>query len=285
MSRLYLMTRRFGGFVPGQQRPPGDPVQIAHGKALYGRELRLLPRRRPPRRRLGRTEPVAVASCAQRSKRRTDSPIIQGSRQDEGMPAIPISPEDGLAVAAYIRSVVETIGGQGKPPSVGKKRPASWSAMRRRPGILRRKVRQLPFRDGRSAGDRGQNHRPQGAADHLGWRWLAKTANAAAAATRRAVVPHRVGHSAVRRKRRRPAGSNRRLPGHRGAGRWNRAHLPPRRRRTESGGPRSHESAPRSDGGVHRQRHTRRDCISGDFEMTLNKLLLAALFLLSPADC
>ena len=51
-------------------------------------------------------------------------PIIQGSRQDDGMPAIPISPEDGLAVAAYIRSVVETIGSQGKPPSVGKEAPS-----------------------------------------------------------------------------------------------------------------------------------------------------------------
>src|SRR5437588_685200 len=28
--------RRGGGFVPGQQRPPGDPVQIARGKTLYG---------------------------------------------------------------------------------------------------------------------------------------------------------------------------------------------------------------------------------------------------------
>ena len=51
-------------------------------------------------------------------------PIIQGSRQDEGMPAIPINQEDGLAVAAYIRSVVETIGSQGKPPSVGKEAPS-----------------------------------------------------------------------------------------------------------------------------------------------------------------
>ena len=27
--------RRAGGFVPGQQRAPGDPVQIARGKTLY----------------------------------------------------------------------------------------------------------------------------------------------------------------------------------------------------------------------------------------------------------
>ena len=51
-------------------------------------------------------------------------PIIQGSRQDAGMPAIPISAQDGLAVAAYVRSVVETIGSQGKPPSVGKAPPS-----------------------------------------------------------------------------------------------------------------------------------------------------------------
>ena len=116
--------RRFGGFVPGKQRPPGDPVQIAHGKALYG---------------------VSCVSCHGADLRGGDLggpnllrsqvalsdqngelilPIIQGSRQEEGMPAIPLSPEDGLAVAAYIRSVVETIGSQGKPPSVGKEAPS-----------------------------------------------------------------------------------------------------------------------------------------------------------------
>src|SRR5580658_11181701 len=29
-------VRRFGGLVPGQTRPPGDPVQIARGKTLFG---------------------------------------------------------------------------------------------------------------------------------------------------------------------------------------------------------------------------------------------------------
>jgi cytochrome c oxidase cbb3-type subunit 3 len=51
-------------------------------------------------------------------------PIIQGSRQDAGMPAISMSPEDGKAVAAYIRSVEETIGRQGYPPSVGVAAPS-----------------------------------------------------------------------------------------------------------------------------------------------------------------
>ncbi len=44
-------------------------------------------------------------------------PVIQGSLQSGGMPAIPMSPEDAKAVATYVRSVLATIGGQGKPPS------------------------------------------------------------------------------------------------------------------------------------------------------------------------
>jgi len=51
-------------------------------------------------------------------------PIIHGSRQAGGMPAIAIIDDDGLAVAAYIRSVLETIGVQGKPPSVGREAPS-----------------------------------------------------------------------------------------------------------------------------------------------------------------
>jgi cytochrome c oxidase cbb3-type subunit 3 len=111
--------RGSGGFVPGQQRPPGDPVQIARGKTLYG---------------------VSCTSCHGTDLRGGDLggpnllrsqlalsdqngelilPIIQGSRKDAGMPAIPMSPQDGKAVAAYIRSVLETIGRQGMPPSTG----------------------------------------------------------------------------------------------------------------------------------------------------------------------
>jgi cytochrome c oxidase cbb3-type subunit III len=46
-------------------------------------------------------------------------PVIQGGRQSGGMPAIPMSPQDEQAVAAYVRSVVATIGNQGRPPSIG----------------------------------------------------------------------------------------------------------------------------------------------------------------------
>jgi cytochrome c oxidase cbb3-type subunit 3 len=116
--------RRAGGFVPGQQRPPGDPVQIARGKTLYG---------------------VSCTGCHGADLRGGDMggpnllrsqvalsdqdgelivPIIQGSRQSSGMPAISMSPDDAKAVAAYVRSIEETIGRQGAPPSVGQAAPS-----------------------------------------------------------------------------------------------------------------------------------------------------------------
>ena len=78
--------RRSGGFVPGQQRPPGDPAQIARGKTLYG---------------------ISCTGCHGADLRGGDMggpnllrsqvalsdqdgelivPIIQGSRQNTGMP-------------------------------------------------------------------------------------------------------------------------------------------------------------------------------------------------------
>jgi cytochrome c oxidase cbb3-type subunit III len=111
-------ARRPGGFVPGQQRPPGDPAQIARGKTLYGIsctgchgvDLRGGDLGGP---NLLRSQ-VALAD----KDGELILPIIQGGRQDAGMPAISMSPEDGKAVAAYIRSIEETIGRQGYPPSV-----------------------------------------------------------------------------------------------------------------------------------------------------------------------
>ena len=109
-----------GGFVPGQKRPPGDPVQIARGKTIYG---------------VGCTAchgsdlrggdiggPNLLRSQAALSDKNGEmiAPIIQGSRQATGMPNIEMSQDDALAVSAYVRSVLETIGGQGMPPATGK---------------------------------------------------------------------------------------------------------------------------------------------------------------------
>ena len=112
-------VRRPGGFVPGQNRPPGDPVQIARGKTLYeigcrgchGADLR------------GGDMGGPNLLRSQLSLSDQDGelivPIIQGSRQESGMPKIPMTPEDSKATAAYVRSILATIGGQGTPPSIG----------------------------------------------------------------------------------------------------------------------------------------------------------------------
>ena len=117
-------VRRAGGLVPGQKRATGDPAQIARGKTIYG---------------------ISCTSCHGADLRGGDLggpnllrsqvalsdqdgelivPIIQGGRQNSGMPAVPMSPADAKAVAAYIRSEVGTIGRQGMPPSIGKPAPS-----------------------------------------------------------------------------------------------------------------------------------------------------------------
>ncbi len=114
-------ARRVGGFVPGQERPPGDPIQIARGKTLYeigcrgchGADLR------------GGDMGGPNLLRSQVSLSDLDGelivPIIEGSRQ--GMPKIPMSVADAKATSAYVRSIVATIGGQGMPPSIGQLPP------------------------------------------------------------------------------------------------------------------------------------------------------------------
>src|SRR5438270_10463857 len=116
--------RRPGGFVPGQQRPPGDPAQIARGKTLYGINCTSCHGADLRGGDLG--GPNLLRSQVALSDREGELivPIIQGSRQSAGMPAIPMTPADGAAVAAYVRSILETIGRQGYPPSIGQAAPS-----------------------------------------------------------------------------------------------------------------------------------------------------------------
>lgn len=115
---------RRGGFVPGQKRAPGDPAEIAHGKLLYsincrgchGADLRGGDMGGP---NLLRSQ-VALSDL----HGELIVPIIHGSRQQMGMPAIGLSDPDALAVAAYVRSVIGTIQGQGAPPSAGREVPS-----------------------------------------------------------------------------------------------------------------------------------------------------------------
>jgi cytochrome c oxidase cbb3-type subunit 3 len=110
---------------PAQQRPPGDPVLIAHGKTLYdvdcqschGADLR------------GNTQGGISLLRSQVVLSDQDGelmqPIIEGSRKSSGMPAINMTAADIKATATYIHSVVATEKGQGAPPAPGVEAPSA----------------------------------------------------------------------------------------------------------------------------------------------------------------
>lgn len=117
-------ARRPGGFVPGQQRPPGDPVQIARGKALYGIHCTGCHGADLRGGDLGGPNLLRSQLALSDQDGELILPVIQGSRQNQGMPAVEMSRADGLAVAAYVRSIMAMIGTQGMPPSVGQEPPS-----------------------------------------------------------------------------------------------------------------------------------------------------------------
>ena len=110
--------------MPGQQRPPADPAEVARGKTLYG--ISCTGCHGADLRGGDMGGPNLLRSQAALSDRSGETivPIIQGSREAGGMPAIQMSPKDAQAVAAYVRSVLETIGRQGTPPSLGQAAPS-----------------------------------------------------------------------------------------------------------------------------------------------------------------
>ena len=161
--------RRAGGFVPGQKRPPGDPAQIARGKTLFdincrgchGADLRGGDMGGP---NLLRSQ-VALSDL----NGELIVPIIQGSRKNMGMPAIGMSDDDAKATAAYVRSVIETIGRQGIRLRAGRNLPAFSSATppkARR--ILQRNAPAAIPPTGDLQGIAIENFRSQDAADHVG---------------------------------------------------------------------------------------------------------------------
>jgi cytochrome c oxidase cbb3-type subunit 3 len=108
-----------GGFVPGQKRAAADPAQIARGKTLYAINCRGC--HGPDLRGGDLGGPNLLRSQVALSDLNGELivPIIHGSRQSMGMPAIPLNDADANAAAAYVRSVIESIKVQGAPPSAG----------------------------------------------------------------------------------------------------------------------------------------------------------------------
>jgi cytochrome c oxidase cbb3-type subunit 3 len=116
--------QRAGGFVPGQKRAAADPGQVARGKTLYGINCRSC--HGPDMRGGDMGGPNLLRSQAALSDVDGELivPIIQGSRKNMGMPATGLSVPDAKAVAAYVRSVIDTIQSQGAPPSLAREAPS-----------------------------------------------------------------------------------------------------------------------------------------------------------------
>ncbi|MFL6350450.1 MAG: c-type cytochrome [Bryobacteraceae bacterium] len=110
--------------MPGQKRPPADPAQIARGKTLFDINCRGCHGADLRGGDLG--GPNLLRSQVALSDRNGELivPIIHGSRQKMGMPAIGLSDLDANAVAAYVRSVIQSIQKQGAPPSAGQQAPS-----------------------------------------------------------------------------------------------------------------------------------------------------------------
>ncbi len=111
-------------FNAASKRAPGDPAQIARGKTIFAINCRGCHGADLRGGDLGGPNLLRSQVALSDQNGELIVPIINGARQKQGMPAIGLSPADALAVAAYVRSVIDTIQGQGAPPDAGREPPS-----------------------------------------------------------------------------------------------------------------------------------------------------------------
>jgi cytochrome c oxidase cbb3-type subunit 3 len=104
---------------PGQQRPKADPAVVARGKTLYGISCAGCHGVDLRGGDLGGPNLLRSPIVASDNDGELILPVIQGSRQNTGMPAIKMTPEDATVVSTYIHSVASGVGRQGTPPAIG----------------------------------------------------------------------------------------------------------------------------------------------------------------------
>jgi cytochrome c oxidase cbb3-type subunit 3 len=109
-----------GGFIPGAVRPPIDPAVVTRGKTLYGVNCQGCHGQDLRGGDLGGPNLLRSQVALSDQDGELIVPIIQGARQSMGMPRIELSIDDSKTVAAYVRSVIATIGVAGVPPEAQK---------------------------------------------------------------------------------------------------------------------------------------------------------------------
>jgi cytochrome c oxidase cbb3-type subunit 3 len=101
---------------PAQQRALAAPEVITRGGTLYGISCRSCHGTDLRGGDMGGPNLLRSGVVLADQHGELIAPIIQGGRRDQGMPAIPMAPDDMTAVAEYLHSIISTARGQGAPP-------------------------------------------------------------------------------------------------------------------------------------------------------------------------
>jgi cytochrome c oxidase cbb3-type subunit 3 len=110
---------------PAQQRPPGDRVEIAHGKTLYDVDCAKCHAADLRGNLKGGTSLLRSMVVLSDQHGELIAPILAGSLHAANMPGRVMPPADVKAIAEYLHSVVATEKGQGAPPEVGIPAPSA----------------------------------------------------------------------------------------------------------------------------------------------------------------
>jgi len=110
---------------PAQQRPPGDPVEIAHGKTLYDVDCQKCHGADLRGNLQGGTSLLRSGVVLADQHGELIAPIIAGSLKASGMPARTMPAADVRAIAEYLHAVVATEKTQGSPPEPGIPAPSA----------------------------------------------------------------------------------------------------------------------------------------------------------------
>jgi cytochrome c oxidase cbb3-type subunit 3 len=110
---------------PAQQRPPGDPVEIAHGKTLYDVDCQTCHGADLRGNLQGGTSLLRSGVVLSDQHGELIAPIIAGSMSASGMPGREMPPADARAIAEYLHAVVATEKTQGSPPAPGVPPPSA----------------------------------------------------------------------------------------------------------------------------------------------------------------
>jgi cytochrome c oxidase cbb3-type subunit 3 len=101
---------------PAQQRALAPPEVVTRGATLYGISCRSCHGTDLRGGDMGGPNLLRSGVVLADQHGELIAPIIQGARRDQGMPAIPMAPDDMTAIAEYLHSVLFTARGQGAPP-------------------------------------------------------------------------------------------------------------------------------------------------------------------------